>query len=560
MKEGVYFPPYFRECYISDRLKKFFEVNNLNSKSIVFDINILRKEFKRDYQNFTLIKEELELKGFNFVSNKNNSYFAKNIDYSSCEFIVNKVNDTLNPITLHKMGLWSLFSKLGLQDRNDLHYVPLERIEMLIYNSSNIRNLLIQYQFEIIKGWKNEEDITPLLSYDNSILFKVHETTDYYFEKGLSFGFPKICLKFLCKLATLPHTVKRILNESGIHTINDLLDITNTKKLEIINNVYESLDYSVDSGKFNRIFDDYFIELTSCKNSYFELKKNFEVLTRLSFSDTLFAKQKIINKVGVNIFNNIDFNNYRKQYVIFDFDYSFLFKRFNKIEGLKFNEQFSNCFHLFEINLHQVFVLNQLHFNSIDDFAVLNLNMNISRFGTISKDIRFKLIDIYSIFNLIDSVICEYSVEDPFQIDYIRNVFENITDQETYMIKLQLILKEMDINVLKRRDDEETLSEVAKVYGITRERIRQIEKRSIKRIHDICKNLLFDMFRYSDCYNIDDLKIYPGLLTYLRYNNSEYRMIKDNGILVSSKSFDYLDYQIKKFHELTHISVKVFVI
>lgn len=78
---------------------------------------------------------------------------------------------------------------------------------------------------------------------------------------------------------------------------------------------------------------------------------------------------------------------------------------------------------------------------------------------------------------------------------------ENLLEDIQKMLK-QLSPKERDVLIqrygLDNNGEKKTLDEIGSVYGVSRERIRQIENRAISKLKKLCKNtnLLFDLKNY----------------------------------------------------------------
>ena len=67
--------------------------------------------------------------------------------------------------------------------------------------------------------------------------------------------------------------------------------------------------------------------------------------------------------------------------------------------------------------------------------------------------------------------------------------YNRIKELETYVAKILEVLDERECDIIKMRfgieSEEKTLGEIGKILGITRERVRQIESRAIKKLRDI---------------------------------------------------------------------------
>src|SRR5690606_11537286 len=59
--------------------------------------------------------------------------------------------------------------------------------------------------------------------------------------------------------------------------------------------------------------------------------------------------------------------------------------------------------------------------------------------------------------------------------EYINKVLEELDEREQSIIKMRFGIE----------CDEKTLAEIGLILGITRERVRQIEKRALKKLHNI---------------------------------------------------------------------------
>ena len=97
------------------------------------------------------------------------------------------------------------------------------------------------------------------------------------------------------------------------------------------------------------------------------------------------------------------------------------------------------------------------------------------------------------ILNLKDSGISTYEiVEQAFLYDMLEAVLETLTEREAGVISMRFGLS---------GDDEMTLDEIGKVYGVTRERIRQIEKKTMEKLRDPSRSqVLWPLFYDGDFY------------------------------------------------------------
>lgn len=88
-------------------------------------------------------------------------------------------------------------------------------------------------------------------------------------------------------------------------------------------------------------------------------------------------------------------------------------------------------------------------------------------------------------------------IKDDIEIGYLSTKHDNQKDKENYLVMLKIIEKDLELleklkhirypslerekQVLDLRKEGKTLEEIAKMFGVTRERIRQIEVRAIRR-------------------------------------------------------------------------------
>lgn len=130
-------------------------------------------------------------------------------------------------------------------------------------------------------------------------------------------------------------------------------------------------------------------------------------------------------------------------------------------------------------------------------------------------------ITVEKVKNIIDSTTDIVSLDNPIGenaestlADFVIDE-SNVTAQETMeqqeiterLIEMLDTLNARESEVLKRRfgigyDKEFTLEEVGKIFGITRERVRQIESRAIKRLQEPSKKAI--MYGYLDSMSIKD--------------------------------------------------------
>ena len=89
----------------------------------------------------------------------------------------------------------------------------------------------------------------------------------------------------------------------------------------------------------------------------------------------------------------------------------------------------------------------------------------------------------------------------------------DIMDKKKYFID-KLMLKPKEYKILSLRGTR-TLEEVGKIYGVTRERIRQIEAKAIRKINQKYKYIPFKFVDNKKIYYIDEIDEFYSLLLYI---------------------------------------------
>ena len=95
---------------------------------------------------------------------------------------------------------------------------------------------------------------------------------------------------------------------------------------------------------------------------------------------------------------------------------------------------------------------------------------------------------------------------------YWINSFD-INDKKKYFID-KLKLSDKEFNILSLRGTR-TLEEVGKIYGVTRERIRQIEKKAIVKVNRNYRLIPFKFIDNKKIYYVNELDEFNGLLLYI---------------------------------------------
>ena len=174
-------------------------------------------------------------------------------------------------------------------------------------------------------------------------------------------------------------------------------------------------------------------------------------------------------------------------------------------------------------------------------FSLLNLNND---YYIKIKDLIEYTIDNFGDFDLEDKLNSKLFL-------YWINSFDIIDKKKYFVDMLKLNEKEFDILSLR---GTHTLVEVGQIYNVTRERIRQIEAKAIKKINSNYKYIPFKFLDNKRIYYINEIDNFYSLLLYINTirENSSHILIKNE-----SASYYLPLFYVNKLNEYVHSNITV---
>lgn len=146
-----------------------------------------------------------------------------------------------------------------------------------------------------------------------------------------------------------------------------------------------------------------------------------------------------------------------------------------------------------DLSLYTGFSLEKIQFLESCDFNFLPLSVFVNEYSCEEYECFLELLKEYEYFKFLKNSIFEDDVRENFSLDDFINGDDNLEEvifnKSIRVIIEELLdtLKEKEKTVIKLRfgfedGKDRTLEEVGKILGVTRERIRQIEKKALRKL------------------------------------------------------------------------------
>ena len=568
----VLLPNGFKTLLIPEPLISFFQEFNVDYKSAdSFPMEILRSLYRKDYKNFYRIVYFLSLYGCNFHSARTNSFFPA--DLKNVEEVISissSPDDSFSITDMNQYGVRDFCTNASSSKCQLLNGVVIARFQKNSQESliKLMRNPLISIVKKCIYGHadlKNEEnslleeqasaplDEAPLLKNDADSLepavilekaesqesenapdsddqshadfalafsntLSVRQDSFDNQKKAISLEFnpissetgvcaPRFWVRFVSTFFVMDKRVQEVYLNLGYKTFGDLIDF----KKEDVNKVAEALNgclndpYLIGNNENELICfckeRDSFLEEFEAQRSLAEflLPSDFTIECIKKRPDLFYYFDK-----GSFPFYDLPLEEFcQKQAKISDFDARYL--KMVGITQLDFighellGHQINDCILPVEMECLSIF-LNPI--NVIDDLCCSLMNEPVTNlFG-------------------VDHEIYAFWIQEAIRA-YARNL-KKYEDKK----RERRILEILNL----RETTDSTLEELGKNYGITRERVRQIEAKGAKGLFKPAKLLLDTIFENQSFLPLYFIKRFTGLLSYIRSDKTNYYLDEDLGV------------------------------
>lgn len=308
-----------------------------------------------------------------------------------------------------------------------------------------------------------------------------------YSQEFINEHFPDSSKSFISQLP-LSVRSKNILKSLSINNENDLLHLD-----------YDTLKSTRNAGKLT--IDEIINYIESNKNSL-EEKAAFDGTINFSLSVNSipnFCGDTLISDLPINIKlkSELEKNNIK---TILDF----------LLNKMVFDESIMPLYNTVYDYLHNM-AYGPLTLSVSPDLADLYVNLPFSMLDL--KENYY--IKINELIEYIIDHFSELELEDKLNSKlflYWLNSFD-IIDKKKYFVE-KLMLKEKEFEILSLRGTR-TLEEVGQIYGVTRERIRQIESKALIKINNNYKLIPFKFIDNKKIYYVSELDDFYSLLLYI---------------------------------------------
>jgi hypothetical protein len=484
----------------------FFNLNAINTDDEYFNLELLRKLSKSDIKMFYRLKLELELKGFNF--GLTNGFFAYDVDYEDYEYLYTENVSSFSPFELQKLGLWEVISGLNRYEKSFYNYSPLERLVMYAKYQSNFKELLNNSGFKIIS-------VTPVVEIQEEERVIDSDFRAIELEEDTNIFVSKKILQVMSMFRKISPELRLFLINNGIKTISDLLDINSIDLKKTLSKYNNQSDYTLNI--LTRSFDELKTYLSDIKRKYNLDETNLKkTLTNYEFAKQIYNNEKLNSE-----FVYLDKDILRK----YDFDFINVVGLYEK-----------------EINL-----LVKLNMEKLTRIFNINEYTNIEYYCSKEYEFEDYYYDFYFLIEKIYGELNDCCDQHPVFAEKNLQSLYLFPSKEEYLTKIKVGYNKNTINILRQRDNGLTLQKVGSKYDVTRERIRQIQKKFVsdnqRYINSIIKKIILK-FNYLP---MEVLHSYPGFITTVAdLNLLEFDSIV--GVFISKNILNRINQQLEEWN------------
>lgn len=450
-------------------------------------IDNLRNLYKTDSKKFNFLLKELYLRGFDFEEKYQNNYFPK-VEFDLYPYIyVNNNEERYKKLDLIKFSLSNLINELQIKTDLFFNYMPLNGF------------------FKYIPKEKQDYFEKELLSCGFKLIYKPKQVLEEKHE-------------ILVNVNNQFKKINTIIPESKFSHFINFCNNLNTKQFNSLNELLEL--YKRNKGTRKKTYTDLY---NYCKNNNY-IRYNYLNLYNYELNQILYDNGYELNEFMDSYFST---NNLMK-----DKPYLYGVDIIEDIEK-KGNINLKSYYEIMDNVLTKL--QNHMNFKYIKDYKICDV-LRIFELSNIFLYDKRKIKDLGNEFS-------DYSI-----INNLLTYLENIPDISTITLKLKKDLTTREYEILKRREKGETLQEIGERLKVTRERIRQINKKAsfkITKYNNIIEKILLLNFTKASVVYIEDVLNILGddketkLIYSIIRSNPKFKIIEEKNIIVFIKDYEF---------------------
>lgn len=569
----VLFPIDFASLQLPELLISFFDKFEIHYKSEnSFSMGILRSLYRMDYKLFYNVVYFLSLYGCDFHSAKNNSFFPSDVNDEEDVLIFSGSSDASFSIPeMNKYGVWDFFTNASSSKCTLLNGVVVSRLKKtsrnafaklndcpLIFVSSKrlygtdlpnekLDDVIKEHVSETLEDTSatsepsdksdtsefssdrdvqnnacdNEKNRDLKMAFSNEFFFNPDESKTIDDDNPLnsvpissSTGVcaPRFWIRFISSFFSMNPRAKDVYSNAGYKMFADLVNF----KKEDIKKIVDGVSNCIDDPYLAGIYENELI--CFCKNRDSFLAE---------FGESHLLKEFLVP----SDFTLSCVQSHPNLFYYFDLGISPFLSSPLQVSSQRlpqtnnFAATYLEMFHVIDLS----FLDNKLLLHSINDYGLQAEDEYLSYF--------------LRPFNVVDGLLCSLMGRSPFDAfgldheiyslripDFLRCFYSNIGKYADEKHK-----KHLEILSL-RETTNSTLEELGQKYGITRERIRQIEAKVAKALFSPAEVLMDSLFQIQNFLPLGFAKTIPGLYSCTQAKNSKYYADEDLGIVLKESS------------------------
>lgn len=567
----VLLPNDFNSILLPEPLIEFFEKFEIQYKTTSsFPMSILRSLYRADYKSFYNVVYFLSLYGCNFHSVKNNSFFPADVnDVEDILAFSGSAESCFSIVDMNRYGIWDFCTNASSSKCMLLNDVVVSRLKKTSENTfaklndcqlisitskrlygadlpneasdeiseeseipdpssipaepgdeSNISELTSESDAQSDScDSKNSSD--PELVFSNEFFANPDESKNLDDDKSLDSApinsatgkcAPRFWIRFVSSFFSMKESAKDVYSNAGYKTFDDLANF----KKEDIKKIVDGISSCIDDTFLAGIYENELICFCKNRDSFLadfgEDRLLKEFLTPSDF--TLGCIQSHPNRF------------YYFDSAISPFLSSPLEVSSQKLLQISnFATSYLGMFHVTDLS----FVDNRLLSHSINDYGLQAEGEYLSYF--------------LRPINVVDALLCSLMERSPFDAfgvdheiyslwipDFVHRFYSNIGKYADEKHK-----KHLEILIL-RETTNSTLEELGQKYGVTRERIRQIEAKVAKVLSAPAEVLMDSLFQIQNFLPLCFAKTIPGLYSCSQGKDSKYYADEELGVVLRKSS------------------------
>lgn len=566
----VLFPIDFASLQLPELLISFFDKFEIHYKSEnSFSMGILRSLYRMDYKLFYNVVYFLSLYGCDFHSAKNNSFFPSDVNDEEDVLIFSGSSDASFSIPeMNKYGVWDFFTNASSSKCTLLNGVVVSRLKKtsrnafaklndcpLIFVSSKrlygtdlpnekLDDVIKEHVSETLEDTSepgdksdtsefssdrdvqnnacdNEKNRDLKMAFSNEFFFNPDESKTIDDNNPLnsvpissSTGVcaPRFWIRFISSFFSMNPRAKDVYSNAGYKMFADLVNF----KKEDIKKIVDGVSNCIDDPYLAGIYENELI--CFCKNRDSFLAK---------FGESHLLKEFLVP----SDFTLSCVQSHPNLFYYFDLGISPFLSSPLQVSSQRlpqannFAATYLEMFHVIDLS----FLDNKLLLHSINDYGLQAEDEYLSYF--------------LRPFNVVDGLLCSLMGRSPFDAFGL--------DHEIYSLRIPDFLRCFYSNIGKYADEKHkkhleilslrettniTLEELGQKYGVTRERIRQIEAKVAKALFSPAEILMGSLFQIQNFLPLGFAKTIPGLYSCTQAKNSKYYADEDLGIVLRKSS------------------------